>query len=208
MWIEDVATENGLEAKKGTHEGLDGTAVFNFTGEERFILEKRWSNGNKVFLAFMMNPSHASELSTDPTVDRMIKLAQSNGCDALQVINVASIIDGNSGNLSETHFIMSKINAAFIKKAMEKAHIIFISWGVKGQQGINTWLKSSNEAVELFKKAKPQLYAFEVLTASKEKINYVPHPKPLGRNIKKYIEAPINKLENAEYNKLFMGVHE
>lgn len=205
MWINDVARDCGFYPKTGTFKQIDGIAVFNSAGTERYILEKRWRNGGKVFLAFMMNPSSASESASDPTVNQMISLAQDNDCDALQVVNVSCIIDGKSKNLSAADFIMHQINKEFIEKSMEHASIVFISWGIKGQQGINNWLESGIEASEIFKKAKSKLHAYEVPTAVKEKIHYVPHPRPLGANINKYIHASAEKLSEQNYSKLFRG---
>lgn len=202
MWINDFAQEFGLHPITGTYNQIDGIAVFNRTQTERYMLEKRWENGDVVFLAFMMNPSKASHSASDPTVDQMISLAQNNGCNALHVVNVSSIIDGNSNNLSSQLFSLSEINWEFIKKAMENASVIFISWGIKGQLGINTWLETCPEASEVFMKVQSKLHTYEILTAANEKIGYVPHPRPRG-NFNKYINAPAKKISKNEYSKLF-----
>ncbi|SCX66922.1 DUF1643 domain-containing protein [Lysinibacillus fusiformis] len=202
MWINDVAQEYSLQLGTGTYDGIEGVAVFNQAQTERYILEKRWQSGDKVFLAFMMNPSKASHSASDPTVDQMISLAKKNGCDVLHVVNVSSIIDGNSNNLSIKHFSLSEMNWEFIKKAVENASIVFISWGIKGQQGINTWLGSSAEASHVFIKAQSKLHAYEVLTAANEKIGYVPHPRPRGK-VNKYINTHAKKVSKDEYSRLF-----
>ncbi|WP_339173308.1 DUF1643 domain-containing protein [Solibacillus sp. FSL R5-0691] len=202
MWINDTAQAFGLVQKTGICNLIEGVAVFNQMQTERYILEKRWQNGEKIFLAFMMNPSKASHITSDPTVNQMISLAQKNGCDALHIVNVSSIIDGNSKNLSKQHFSLNEINWRFIKEAMENATIIFISWGIKGQQGINTWMKLCLEASEVFSRIQSKLYSYEVLIAVKEKIGYVPHPRPRG-NLNKYINVPVRKILEDEYFKLF-----
>jgi len=83
----------------------------------------------------MMNLSKAAHNQTDRTVDQMIEVAITRGCNALNVVNVSSIIDGSSGNLKNAHFAFEKINWKFVSEAMTNANIIFLGWGAKGQQG-------------------------------------------------------------------------
>ena len=45
---------------------------------------------------------------------------------------------------------------------MENAHIVFISWGLKGQEGINKWLSSSSRCREIFEIVMNKLHAYEV----------------------------------------------
>lgn len=202
MWIYDVATQYKMAVMNGSHDNYNGTAVFNEQVTERYILEKRWNQGDRVFLAFMMNPSRASHVNSDATVKQMINLAKVYGCDALQVVNVSSFIIGSSTDVPEESFNYNPINWAFIEKALEKAYIIHISWGIKGQLGINSWVSSKSIVSKAFYNVRSKCYAYEFLLAPKEKLYYVPHPRPRG-TIRKYERSLTYKLSVCELIELF-----
>ncbi|MCR8853487.1 DUF1643 domain-containing protein [Lysinibacillus sp. FSL R7-0073] len=202
MWIHDVADQYNLEVKDGRHNNIDGIAVFDELLTKRYILEKRWRDGEKVFLAFMMNPSKAAHNKSDATVNQMIRLAKVYDCDALQVINVSSFIEGLSNDVPDESFTFDTINWAFIERALIDAYIIFISWGIQGQQGINNWLLSQNIVANTLYNVRLKCYAYEHLLALKEKIYYVPHPRPRG-TVRKYEDSLAHKLSLSELVDLF-----
>lgn len=202
MWIDDVATNHGLAVQVGAYNGIAGVAVFNRVNTERYVLEKRWQRGKRIFVAFMMNPSKAAHNATDQTVDQMITLAQTHECDALHVINVSSIITGNSGTLNASHFQHSTVNWDFIEEAVKSAEIVFISWGIKGQQGINQCIAHLHTVRQVFMAIQEKLFAYDVLVAVNEQIDYVPHPRPIGA-FNRYVNTPIRKITATEFQRLF-----
>lgn len=210
MWIEEVAHEYNLGVLSGegnytcrdnTRLCLNSKAVFNDDGTNRYILEKSWSTGEKSFLAFMMNPSRASHLKSDVTVNQMIELAKVYCCDKIHVVNVSSLINGSSNDVPDESFNFNDTNWAFIEKALNEAYMIHIAWGVKGQKGINPWF-SLNKVSEAFYSNKHKFHTYETLTSDKEKLYYVPHPRPRGE-VKKYETSLGFKLNQAELADLF-----
>ncbi|MDP4107346.1 MAG: DUF1643 domain-containing protein [Bacillota bacterium] len=201
MWFEQVAISNQLSFETDTYNNILGNAVFNPNRTRRYFLEKRWAKGENILTAIMMNPSKAAHNQTDETVDQIIDVAKSQGCHALYVVNVSSIIDGSSNNLRDSHFAFEEINWTFISEAMEKAKIVFISWGLKGQQGIQEY------QVNAFEKILSKLYCYEVVKSDNKKFTnkpmyYVPHPRPRYEQ-EKYRNEPIRQITELEFVQLF-----
>ncbi|MCZ8536526.1 DUF1643 domain-containing protein [Paenisporosarcina quisquiliarum] len=207
MWIVDIADANKLMIYRGEHKGINGIAIFDPDKQNRSFLEKRWAEAGSVLTAFMMNPSKAAHNDSDPTVDQLINVAKKKGCNALNVVNVSSLIDGNSKNIKGTHFQYNQVNWEFISNTMKRSDYVLLGWGVKGQLGILDQLKMQPSIKQIFDTEKEKLYAYEVLKSNDKKykhlnLYYAPHPRP-QTNIKRYIEAPIVRIENFDFEMLF-----
>lgn len=168
MWFEELARNNQLILKTSSYNNIPGNAVFNENGTRRYFLEKRWAEGENILTALMMNPSNAAHNQTDKTVDQMIEVAIGKGCNALYVVNISSIIDGKSSNLKNAQFSYEEINWKFISSALAKANIIFLGWGLKGQQGLFKQQKNNPAIADSFEKVSSKLYCYEVLKSEKK----------------------------------------
>ncbi|MBQ0141079.1 MAG: DUF1643 domain-containing protein [Kurthia sp.] len=202
MWIDDVAKDLDLQVEFGAYNSVAGVAVFNKEHTERYILEKRWARGDKIFLAFLMNPSKASFDATDRTVTQMIELAKKHACDALYVINISSVIDADSAKLVTTGHHFSPENWRFIKEALQHAEIVFIGWGMDGQKLINQKLAEQSDIRYLFQQVQEKLHAYTVLEDTKEQLTYVPLPRNKN-NYKKYADATAQKITEEQFEQLF-----
>lgn len=69
-------------------------------------------------------------------MDQIIDVAKVQGCHALYVVNVSSIVDSNSNDLGNAQFDYKEMNWTFVSGAITKANIVFLGWEIKGQQGI------------------------------------------------------------------------
>lgn len=202
MWIDDVAKDLGLQVEFGAYNSIAGVAVFNSEHTERYILEKRWARGDKIFLAFLMNPSKASFDTTDKTVTQMIELAKKHQCDALHVINISSFINDDSAKLAMTGFHISEVNGLFIKEALKDASMVFIGWGVDGQKIINQNLTEQSSIRYLFQQVQDKLYAYSIIEEPKENLVYVPLPRNKN-NFKKYADSVAEPITAEQFNQLF-----
>lgn len=202
MWIDDVAKDLGLQVEFGAYNSVAGVAVFNKEHTERYILEKRWAKGDKIFLAFLMNPSKASFDTSDKTVTQMIELAKKHQCDALHVINISSFIDDDSTKLVTNGFHITETNRLFIKEAFETAHMVFVGWGLDGQKIMNKNLAEQSDIRYLFEQVADKLYAYGVVEDTKEKMLYVPLPRNKN-NFKKYADSLAIPLSKEQFNELF-----
>ncbi len=208
-WYEEVITKHKLpEALIGEFAGIDGIAVFdnNELPKHRYFLEKRWNAGGKVLAAMMMNPSAATQVLSDKTVDQLMEVAIANGCNALHVINVSSFICGQSKLISQTHFGFDKINWDFITMVILNSDLVFLGWGVKGQLGMLEQLVGLRKTVLI--NALCKLRCYDVLESKNKKIKaalkplyYVPHPRPIP-STNKYANTAIRPIKVLELRRL------
>lgn len=172
-------------------------------------LEKRWEDGGNILTAIMTNPSNAAHNQTDDTVDQLMDVAKVQlGYDGLHVVNVSSIIDGSSSNVTSDQFAYESINWAFISEAISYGQAIFLGWGMKGQKGIIKQQNSHSEIINVFRNASGKLYAYEVLKSKDKKfitnpLYYVPHPRPLTEK-EKYREHCIQTITDLEFTQIFV----
>ncbi|SOC23960.1 uncharacterized protein DUF1643 [Ureibacillus xyleni] len=201
--IQQLANTHKLLIETGTFNGVDGTAIFDQNKTRRYFLEKRWSEGENIFTAVMMNPSNAAHDSSDDTVDQIIEVAKSHHCHALRVVNVSSIIGGTSSKLTAAHFAYESLNWSFVSNAMASGQIVFLGWGMKGQKGLN----QQNHISNAFKKVKNKLYSYDVMRSTDRNyanrpIYYVPHPRP-QLDKERYLNEPIRKIDDIGFLQLF-----
>lgn len=156
-----------------------------------------------------MNPSNAAHNQSDDTVDQLMDVARVQiGYDGLHVVNVSSIIDGTSRNVTSGLFAFDSINWAFISEAVVYGQATFLGWGMKGQKGIIKQLNSHSEVINVFRNASGKLYAYEVLKSKDQKfinnpIYYVPHPRPLTEQ-EKYRGHCIQLITDLEFTQIFV----
>lgn len=208
MWYEKLANSNQLSLETGAYAEVSGKAIFNTNGSRRYFIEKRWAEEGKVLTAIMMNPSNAAHNQTDETVDQLINVAKDQGCHALHVVNIASIIDGTSSNLKNSQFAYEMINWNFVSAAMIEADVVFLGWGVKGHLGMLEQQKSNPDLVNAFNNVSSKTYCYDVLKSgdkkfAKKPIYYVPHPRPRIEK-EKYRYVSIRLITDHEFMQLFI----
>ncbi|MDO5705795.1 MAG: DUF1643 domain-containing protein, partial [Paracoccus sp. (in: a-proteobacteria)] len=67
--------------------GRVSRAMYSRCGGHRYLLERRWAPGARLVWV-MLNPSTATELSNDPTIERVERRSRMLGYDALSVVNL------------------------------------------------------------------------------------------------------------------------
>lgn len=180
--------------------------IYDETKEKRYLLERRWSRDGKVLCGFMMNPSHASHLKSDQTVDQLAEYAESNGYAALIIVNVVSFIEPQSSNLeNSTIHSADQTNWSFIDEAFNNSDRIIFATGVKGQKAIYKFIDSGdNQVINILKEYREKFYCYDLkLSSTQPNFYYTPHLRP-QRDKKAYIgkfPKPISTFPN--YKKIF-----
>lgn len=84
------ATEWGLVTDIGDLDGKD-TATFSEDRAYRYQLARMWSDGGRVAVWVMLNPSTADAFVLDPTLRRCKGFAQAWGCDGMVIVNLFAL---------------------------------------------------------------------------------------------------------------------
>lgn len=105
------------------------SATVSACGQYRYSLRREWSNGGRIVLFIMLNPSTADAEVDDPTIRRCIALAKRWNFDALEVVNLFAWRATDPRQLSKCANPIGEGNNEAIMKAAERSSQIVCAWG-------------------------------------------------------------------------------
>lgn len=108
------------------------TAVYSDCEKYRYSLTRIWdANGAKV-LFVMLNPSTATEVQNDPTVERCERRARTLGFGAFQVTNIFAWRDTDPKGMKAAKDPIGPDNDAAIETGAAWADQVIAAWGTHG----------------------------------------------------------------------------
>lgn len=114
-------------------------AVFGNAGDDdvsnslyRYVLWRIWGRGGRYLVALMLNPSTATHLTDDNTVDRMTTRAHRMGYDGLIVINAFAWRDTLPRDMRHAVDPIGPANDAAIDLVIKEADLVICGWGANG----------------------------------------------------------------------------
>jgi hypothetical protein len=113
---------------------LDGTvsdAVYSDCERYRYLLTRTWGSGRKA-LFVMLNPSTATELQNDPTVERCQRRAVALGFGAFRVTNIFAFRATDPKVMRAAADPVGPENDAAILDSANWADMILCAWGNHG----------------------------------------------------------------------------
>ncbi|MBE0413692.1 DUF1643 domain-containing protein [Yoonia sp.] len=108
------------------------TAIYSDCGNYRYALTRTWNAGGKRVLFVMLNPSQATEVQNDPTVERCERRARALGFGALQVANIFAWRDTDPHRMRKAIDPIGPENDTFIREGAVWADQIIAAWGTHG----------------------------------------------------------------------------
>lgn len=117
-----------------THErnGTFSTAVYSDCEAYRYALTREWSASGGRIAFVMLNPSTASELRNDPTIEGCERRARQMGAGAFQVVNLFAYRATDPRDLKAANAPLGPENDAVLRQAAEWADQVICGWGVHG----------------------------------------------------------------------------
>ena len=113
---------------------IDGGAVFGGPDARyRYRLWRRW-DGDKPLLGFVLcNPSRAGglvdgKLQSDPTVDRLIDIADMDGAGGFLLVNLLAHVEPKSGRLRGEN-LDGPENQEHLDAIVESGYKVVVGWG-------------------------------------------------------------------------------
>ena len=106
-------------------------AVYSDCGRYRYLLTRVWGPGPKA-LFVMLNPSTATEVQNDPTVERCERRARALGCGAFRVTNIFAFRATDPKVMRAEADPVGPGNDAAIGESAVWADRIICAWGNHG----------------------------------------------------------------------------
>ncbi len=107
-------------------------AILDPTRTYRYVLERRWEQGDNMVNFVLLNPSTADESIDDPTIKKCISFAKNWGYDGLFVTNLFAFRATNPNDLKKTQYPIGENNDSFLKEYAQKSKKVVVAWGNHG----------------------------------------------------------------------------
>lgn len=117
-----------------THTKGDAPSTAHYSDCEcyRYALTRVWDKAGKRVHFVMLNPSTATEVQNDPTVERCERRARALGFGSFTVTNIFAWRDTDPRNMKAASDPVGPENDAAILKASMAADQIIAAWGTHG----------------------------------------------------------------------------
>lgn len=127
-------------------------ATYSPCGRYRYSLWRQWDAQKPVVTFVMLNPSTATELENDPTVERCQRRAMHLGYGGLRVANIFALRSTDPQMLYVTDDPIGPDNDVAILASVQDAGLVIVAWGFHGQhrgrgESVLAMLREQNVAV-------------------------------------------------------------
>ncbi|MGI9393606.1 MAG: DUF1643 domain-containing protein [Boseongicola sp.] len=123
-----------MKTIRRTHslDGVASEAVYSSCERYRYSLTRVWNPSAKRLLYVMLNPSKATELANDATVERCERRARRLGYGAMRVCNIFAWRETHPDRLKKTAHPIGALNDVALTEANDWADHVLCAWGVHG----------------------------------------------------------------------------
>jgi len=118
--------------RRHTKADAQSVAVYSDCENYRYSLTRVWDDGGKTALFVMLNPSTATELQNDPTVERCERRARALGFGAFSVCNIFAWRATDPKNMRAQMDPVGPGNDEAIFEEAHRADAIVCAWGTHG----------------------------------------------------------------------------
>lgn len=115
-----------------TKDDAPSVAVYSDCEKYRYVLTRTWNPAGKRALFIMLNPSTATEVQNDPTVERCERRARALGFGAFRVTNIFAWRDTDPKAMRAADDPVGPENDAMILEGCAWADQIICAWGAHG----------------------------------------------------------------------------
>lgn len=109
------------------------TALYSVCERYRYALTRTWDETGKRALFVMLNPSTATEVQNDPTVERCERRARTLGFGSFRVTNIFAWRDTDPRNMRAAPEPIGLHNDATLLDGAAWADQIITAWGAHGE---------------------------------------------------------------------------
>ena len=117
--------------RRAEQDGIHSVAYYSPCETYRYGLARRWGRGAEL-LYVMLNPSTATELANDATIERCQRRAVKLGFEAMRIANLFAYRATRPEDLRRAEDPEGPENALLLRKWSEEAGVVLAAWGVHG----------------------------------------------------------------------------
>ncbi|MCT4654190.1 MAG: DUF1643 domain-containing protein [Cohaesibacter sp.] len=121
-----------LITRTHSEDGKQSKALYSPCETYRYALTRQWDESGKKLLFIMLNPSKATELKNDPTIERCERRALALGYGAFRACNLFAFRATDPRDLKKAKDPLGPDNLAQLLKAAHWADTILCAWGTHG----------------------------------------------------------------------------
>lgn len=118
--------------RKHLEHGVQSSALYSPCETYRYALTRVWNEDGKKLLYIMLNPSTATELKNDPTIERCERRARMLGFGSFCACNLFAYRATNPKELKKAKEPIGPDNLAQIMIYARRADTILCAWGTHG----------------------------------------------------------------------------
>lgn len=108
------------------------TAIYSPCESYRYLLTRKWDAGGPKALFVMLNPSTATEMQNDPTVERCERRARALGFGAFRVANIFAWRATDPREMRSAADPVGPLNDAALMFSLGWADLVLCAWGTHG----------------------------------------------------------------------------
>lgn len=123
----------GTELRRHDAGDTRSSALYSTCYGYRYALERRWDEAGSKLLFVMLNPSKATELQNDPTVERCERRARALGYGAFAVCNIFAWRETHPKLLRQAKAPIGPLNDHMLEVCANAADMVLCAWGVHGE---------------------------------------------------------------------------
>ncbi len=109
------------------------TAEYSDCENYRYALTRVWDSAGQKVMFVMLNPSTATEVQNDPTVERCERRARALGFGAFRVTNIFAWRDTDPFKMRKAKEPVGPLNDKAILDGCDWADLIVAAWGTHGE---------------------------------------------------------------------------
>lgn len=118
--------------KRHEEAGSVSVALYSPCETYRYALTRQWDESGKKLLFIMLNPSTATEVKNDPTIERCERRARAMGFGAVRACNLFAFRATDPRDLKKAKEPIGPDNLAQVMEAARWADVILCAWGTHG----------------------------------------------------------------------------
>lgn len=121
----------GVSVRRAENARGKHVAVYSECGKYRFYLRRQWERG-RLICFLMLNPSTATELANDPTVERCERRARAMGFGGFIVVNLFAWRATNPADMKRQADPVGEWNNLYTLHAAAVSAMTVCAWGSHG----------------------------------------------------------------------------